>query len=344
MNKVITINLGGNAYQLEEGAYEVLRRYLEIATSQLASNPDRAEILADIEGAIGEKFRALLGAHKNVVTTPEAETIVREMGAVNDGAAAADSPTGADAVNSGFGSDTGKSDASSGKGTGPAPGAAKGAKRMRRFYRVDEGAMFFGVCSGLAAFTGMPALSWRCTLVCFTVILWGLPILAYLAVTAFVPLVDSPDGTAPTQDPIPTARDFIRRAREGYYKATKDFPDKESRKAWKRDFKRRFREWGFDMRGDVRTARVDRPSCRPWSCGSRCHGGGGCGCLIFILIAAFCISWCVAPEKTRAFVDKIPPRVEQGVSRARDWWNERVEKDKTQEIKDSKEPKAQSAP
>ena len=29
MNKVITINLGGNAYQLEEGGYDALRAYLE---------------------------------------------------------------------------------------------------------------------------------------------------------------------------------------------------------------------------------------------------------------------------------------------------------------------------
>ena len=61
MNKVITINLGGTAYQLEEGGYDALRAYLETATARLQGNPDRDEILSDIEQAIAEKFRALLG-------------------------------------------------------------------------------------------------------------------------------------------------------------------------------------------------------------------------------------------------------------------------------------------
>ena len=60
MNKVITINLDGNAYQLEEGGYDALRAYLETAAARLQGNPDRDEILSDIERAIAEKFRALL--------------------------------------------------------------------------------------------------------------------------------------------------------------------------------------------------------------------------------------------------------------------------------------------
>ena len=58
MNKVVTINLGGTAYQLEEGGYDALRVYLETAGTRLRNNPDRDEILSDIERAIGEKFRA----------------------------------------------------------------------------------------------------------------------------------------------------------------------------------------------------------------------------------------------------------------------------------------------
>jgi len=63
MNKVITINLDGTAYQLEEGGYDALRSYLESASARLQGNPDRDEILSDIERAMAEKFRALLGSH-----------------------------------------------------------------------------------------------------------------------------------------------------------------------------------------------------------------------------------------------------------------------------------------
>ncbi len=41
MNKVVTIHLDGIAYQLEEGAYEELRAYLDQASVKLADNPDK---------------------------------------------------------------------------------------------------------------------------------------------------------------------------------------------------------------------------------------------------------------------------------------------------------------
>ena len=77
MNKVITINLDGAAYQLEEGGYDALRTYLETAAARLEHNPDRDEILSDIERAIAEKFRALLGSGKTVVVTREVAAVSR---------------------------------------------------------------------------------------------------------------------------------------------------------------------------------------------------------------------------------------------------------------------------
>ena len=48
MQKVVSINLNGNAYQLEEAGYEALRAYLERAEARLQESPDRAEIMADM--------------------------------------------------------------------------------------------------------------------------------------------------------------------------------------------------------------------------------------------------------------------------------------------------------
>src|ERR1700722_7809652 len=92
MNKVIAINLNGNAYQLEENGYEALRDYLDTATRRLEGNPDREEILADIEQAIADKFRTVLAAHKNVVATGEVEKVISEMGPVEDGSFHSDEP------------------------------------------------------------------------------------------------------------------------------------------------------------------------------------------------------------------------------------------------------------
>ena len=89
MNKVITINLNGNAYQLEEDGYEALRAYLETAAQRLGSNPDRDEIIADIEQAIADKFRGVLGPNKTVVVSKEVRDVIAQMGPVQDDSGAA---------------------------------------------------------------------------------------------------------------------------------------------------------------------------------------------------------------------------------------------------------------
>src|SRR5271167_4589210 len=137
MNKVIIINLNGNAYQLEEGGYEALRAYLDTASRRLEGNPDRDEIIADIEQAIADKFRALLGASKTVVATREVEGVVAEMGPVEDASG---------------GPGAGAKEAQEGPKAAPAHEAGGS---VRRLYRIHDGAMVAGVCNGLAVHLGI---------------------------------------------------------------------------------------------------------------------------------------------------------------------------------------------
>src|SRR6185295_5363246 len=98
MNKVITINLNANAYQVEERGYELLCEYLESAARQLKDNPDRAEIISDLEQAIADKCRNFLGPQKTIVTSPEIEQIIQAMGPVDsesgDAGSAGETPSG----------------------------------------------------------------------------------------------------------------------------------------------------------------------------------------------------------------------------------------------------------
>ena len=71
MERVVTINLNGNPYPLEEPAYDTLRGYLERAQATLADNPDKAEIIRDLEQAIADKCAAHLSPSKTVVTASE---------------------------------------------------------------------------------------------------------------------------------------------------------------------------------------------------------------------------------------------------------------------------------
>jgi phage shock protein PspC (stress-responsive transcriptional regulator) len=122
MQKVITINLNGNAYQLDEQGYEALRAYLEHAEVQLGGNPDASEIVRDLEQSIAEKCLRLLGPGKSVVTTAEIAQILREVGPVESA------------------------------GNGAQAASAEPAPQPKRLYQIREGAMISGVANGLAAY------------------------------------------------------------------------------------------------------------------------------------------------------------------------------------------------
>jgi phage shock protein PspC (stress-responsive transcriptional regulator) len=213
MNKVITINLGGNAYQLEEGGYDALRAYLETAAARLAGNPDREEILSDIERAIADKLRALLASHKTVVEAKEVAAVLAEMGPIE-----ADS---GEAREQGAGAASG---ASAAGGTGGACGAggagAAGEARAtghggppRRLYRIQEGAMLAGVCNGIAAYLNLDPTLVRIGFVLLT-IFWGTGILVYVVLAIVVPEALSPEEKSAASGIPSTAQEFIRRARE----------------------------------------------------------------------------------------------------------------------------------
>ena len=122
MQKVITINLNGNAYQLDEQGYEALRAYLEHAQAQLGGNPDATEIVRDLEQSIAEKCLRLIGPGKSVVTTAEIAQILREIGPVESA------------------------------GSGPQAAPTDGVSQPKRLYQIREGAMVSGVANGLAAY------------------------------------------------------------------------------------------------------------------------------------------------------------------------------------------------
>ncbi len=69
MERVVTINLNGNSYQLEEPAYDAVRAYLQHAEATLASDPDKAEVLRDLEQAIADKCASYLSPSKSVIAS-----------------------------------------------------------------------------------------------------------------------------------------------------------------------------------------------------------------------------------------------------------------------------------
>ena len=254
MQRVITINLNGNAYQLDEPAFEMLRAYLDRAELQLKENPDRAEIMADFEQAIADKCGKFLGSQKTVVLAPEMDQILKEMGPVEGGDENDEART--DKKEAGMGDQTGA-----------------GAAAPRRLYRIHQGRMIAGVCTGLGAYFDIDPTIVRIVFAALLFVTQGAFILAYFALMFVVPEATTSEEHAAAHGAPFNAQELLdqakRHARE-FAKQAEDFAERgewrqhlheqkrlwrAQARAWKRDLRRGVREQAAWARGQADWAR-----------------------------------------------------------------------------------------
>lgn len=185
MNKVVTINLNGRAYQIEEHGYALLNKYLGQAEAQLADNPDREEIIADFEQAIAEKCDELLGQSKTVVSDSEIESIIEQMGPVDgkETESESDQPT---------------------------------QKPVKRLYLIKDGAIIGGVCTGIATYFNIDVTIVRLIVIVATFLSSGALILAYLVLLFIVPEAKTPEQKAAAQGTNFDSKTLIETAKKKY--------------------------------------------------------------------------------------------------------------------------------
>ncbi len=207
MNKVLTISLGGNAYQLEEAAYETLRSYLDEAHATLAGDPDRAEIMQDLEQAVAERLDRCMHAHKSVANKSDVEHILAEMGPVNT-------------AQSEEASETTK------RGSAP-----------KRLYRLTgDQKMIFGVCAGIAAYANVDVTIVRVITVVLLLATGGGVGLAYVAAALLIPKAVTPEEQEAAHGTRPlTARDIVESTRKGYQAAMGEYQkwSTQSKQEWR---------------------------------------------------------------------------------------------------------------
>jgi phage shock protein PspC (stress-responsive transcriptional regulator) len=166
MDKTIVIGLNGHAapFRLEEAAYERLARYLDRAASRLQDDPDRAEVIGDLERSVGDKLMVVLGSDDRIVTAADIDGVLEEIGAVE---------------------------------TGHDPVAEEPAQkpRPRRLQRIREGQMLAGVCNGLAAYSDL-RVDWVRTLFVFaTLLTGGLFVVVYIAMAFILPVAPTREAS-----------------------------------------------------------------------------------------------------------------------------------------------------
>jgi len=220
MKKVVNISLNGIAYQLEESGYEQLRAYLERAESRLKDSPDRVEVMNDLEQAIGEKCARVLGPHKTVVNEAEVAKIIEEMGPVES---AEERAAGTGAAPEGATAEPPSSDY-----VGPQP--------RKRLFNISEGAMWAGVCNGIAAYINVDVTWVRIAWVLITVFSWGGMILVYIALALIVPTAKTAEDRAAAFGMPFNTEELIGRAKKNFEKFGSDY-------RWRREWRRQQRHW-----------------------------------------------------------------------------------------------------
>jgi phage shock protein PspC (stress-responsive transcriptional regulator) len=237
MNTVIIINLNGNAFHLEEPGFASLRAYLERAQAQLRDNPDKSEIMADLEQAIADKCAHFLRPHKNVLTAAEIEEVLKEMGPVQ-------SENSADAGAAASSAPNAESKASAAAGSAP-----------KRLYQIREGAIISGVCTGLAAYFNIDVTIVRIVFVLLALLTSGIWILVYLGLMLAIPFANTGEEHAAAAGAPFNAQEVIDQAKKHYA----EFKDsKEWRRQWRqqrREWRRQWREnaywWGHNLQRNV---------------------------------------------------------------------------------------------
>ncbi len=175
MKKVINITLGSIVFAIEQEAYEILASYLESIKHNIADNDDAAEIVADIERAIAEKFLARKRSEKVAVTSEDVSVVTTEMGSPAD-FSESDVKVG------------GESDQDEAQAT--TPPVAPESETKKRLYRDTDDAIIAGVASGLARYFDIDPVIVR-VLFIVAVFFNGLGILAYIVLWLVVPAAET---------------------------------------------------------------------------------------------------------------------------------------------------------
>ncbi len=84
MNKTYTINVSGFVFNIDDDAYQELRRYLDEVKKHFSNNEDSHEILSDIESRIAEIFSERINSSKQVINLSDVNEVIGILGKASD--------------------------------------------------------------------------------------------------------------------------------------------------------------------------------------------------------------------------------------------------------------------
>ncbi len=158
MKITVSINLGGHSFNIDEDAYDELKRYLKNLEMNFAGEESSAEILADIETRMAELFRVKLNTYKQVINISDVLDVISIMGNPED-----------------------ISD-----NEGPSAREKFASPGGHRMYRDPDNRIIGGICSGMGAYWRIDPWIIRIIFIAITMA-GGLGILVYLILYIVLP-------------------------------------------------------------------------------------------------------------------------------------------------------------
>lgn len=163
MKKTISINLGGQVFQIDEDAYEILERYLNNLKAKYESAEGGAEIVGDIEARLAEMFYERMGS-RTIITLEDVDQVTKVMGQPED-----------------FGTDEETEEELF-------ENSSKGRKERRRLFRDPDDSVVEGVLAGLSAYLGISDPIWlRLLFVLFLFTSFGTAAVIYIILVMIIP-------------------------------------------------------------------------------------------------------------------------------------------------------------
>ncbi len=266
MQRVVSINLDGNVYPLDEKGYTALFAYLDATEARLKDSVDRARILADIERTIAEKCQACLGPHKTVITAGEIDKILSELEPVSGAPADAGRAPAAEGA------------ASAGTGEKARTQSHTQSHTHRRLYQIREGGMVGGVCLGIATFLNIDVTIIRILFVLFAISTGGWGFLAYGGLMFILPRATTREQAQKPSDgeqQWPWDHDGWPWDRDGWPWDRHGWPWDRHGWPWDRDDRQQWRHEQRQARHEQRQARHEQRQERHEQRAERSRDGGG---------------------------------------------------------------------
>ncbi len=164
MNKTVSVNISGLIFNIEEQAYEALKKYLDRIRKYLNNSEGSEEVIQDIESRIGELFMENINDRKEVINNEDVDRVIQIMGKPED-------------YVDGELDDNSYSENSKNK-------------NRKRLFRDPDNQIIGGVCAGLSNYFGWQPIGLRIFLV-LLFIFAGFGFLAYIILWIVMPKAET---------------------------------------------------------------------------------------------------------------------------------------------------------